>query len=61
VYFNGEQNKSRWERGGKKNLKKVLIFFQCCQGGDQKNFFARLRAQIVPPPKQKPSYAPGLV
>ena len=33
---------------------------QFCQGGDQIFFLARLRAQIVPPPKQKPSYAPGI-
>ena len=31
------------------------------KGGDQKIFLACLRAQIVPPPKQKPSYAPGKI
>jgi len=49
MYFYGDQNKSRWERGGKKNLKKVLIFFQkgVFKGGDQKFFF-------VPPLNKSP-------
>ena len=55
-------------RGGQKKFKKGINIFSkkgflrggtnVAKGGDQKFFFARLCAQIVPPSKQKPSYAP---
>ena len=54
---------------GQKKFKKGINIFSkkgflrggtnVAKGGDQKIFFARLRVQIVPPPKQKPSYAPA--